>query len=289
MPRFQWLLLAFCCFIPTIAFAEDDVAIDLRSPAPQVGLKFREVGRMEMKGLDLTMKSAGKILNTAKMDISAEEEKQYEVLAVEEGVVTKFKTRIVKDETNTKTQAPEGEPQRSEDLGDLAGQVVISEKIKKAWTHTLAEGEPTEKQKAALADLPPWEDNDGVPAAKQKIGDSWDMDATHIKKYVGESYTAMSGKVKVTLTGLKKVDGQLCAFMEIKGTIKGKLKAEGNEKVVTFGITATDSFSLKHGISLKSDGEFTIKATGKEKVDDMEIDVIMEGKAKFEQTAEVEK
>ena len=283
------LVVLFCVVLglPSFAGANDEPAVDLRGPDPKPGLKLREVVRLEMKAADMTLKAEGKLLGTFKLDMTGIDESISTVKTTEGRAVTMFTTRIVKDEMTISVHGPGG-TETKEDLGALAGQVVTSEKTKSGWKHTLADGEPSKAQKEALANIPMWEEDEDIPSGKQKIGATWEMDAVHFKKVLGGSITAASGKVRKTFTGLTKHNGELCAVIEWTGSIKGKLTADGNEKLFTLGqLKNTEYRSLKHGVSLKWEMEMSWKLSGKEKVEGNEVDVVIQGKAIVKSETEV--
>jgi hypothetical protein len=239
-----------------------------------------------MKDADLKLKAEGKVVATVKLDAITLEEKEITINATDQGSVTKFTTRIVVDETTTSVKGPE-ETEEHEDIGALSGQIVTSEKTKSGWKHTLNNQVATKAHNDALADMSPWDDEESIPSGMQKIGATWEIDAVHFKKFLGESWSAVSGKVKATFTGVKKVNGELCAVVESTGIMKGKLKAEGNEKVATMELTFVEYRSFKHGVVIKAEGQVTLKASGKEKIEGNDLDVSIQGKAKLEFVTEI--
>ena len=186
MRRF-WIPLTAVCLLTasaaTATRADDDVpTINLRTNNVKPGLKFRETTHTELKDADVTVKSDGKTLGTFKADILGDKEEEVTVKATEGRTVTEFVTRVVKEETTFRANGED-----KEDLGALAGEVVLSKKEKSGWKHTLAEGTPTKEQKAELDDFSPVESGSAMPEGKQAIGASWDLDGIYFKKFMGSS------------------------------------------------------------------------------------------------------
>jgi len=217
------------------ARADDESKVDLRSPTPKVGQVFRESSRSQMKDADFTIKTKGVTNKTkgvttrAKMSMSSVQELEQKILAMDGGAVTKFQTRYIMDEKTIRIRKPGSAEEMNEEIGDLAGQVVISQKVKGKWTHTLKEGEPTLKQRLGLLDLTGWDDDESTPGGKRPIGTTWEVDATHLTKVVGPGVTGLSGMSKATFTRIEKYQGDRCAVIETAGRIKGKMTIEGKE------------------------------------------------------------
>ena len=79
--------------------------------------------------------------------------------------VSGFQTRHIQDEAKVVTTIA-GETTTEDDVDALAGDVVLSEKRDKKWTHTLVDNKPAEKQQKALDKLAGWDDEDQIPRGK---------------------------------------------------------------------------------------------------------------------------
>jgi hypothetical protein len=271
---------------PSLLGTDDEPVVDLRGPSPRVGQTFREVDRYEMKGAEFTLKADGNVIATGEMDMTIVREELVTVNATDGRLVTKFATRVVKDE-GTVTIRAQGRSETKDDLGELAGQLIVSEKGPTGWTHALPEGQPTQLQKEALANRSPWDDEDEIPAGKQRIGVSWELDATRLKKIFGSSCSAASGKVRAVFVGLKRLNDEPCAVIESTGSLKTKMKLGEHEQMATVDLKFTEYRSLKRGITLKEEGEAVLRMSWVEKLDGKDVHATLQGKIKGGTTQEI--
>ena len=281
---------------PAIAVADkptddNDPGFNLRGPVPKVGFKVREICKLVGPNIDMILKSTGRSV-AVRAAVESETEKLYTVKSVAGDMVTSYETKVIKGESTSRFRDRKGRAHNKERLDDLAGEVVVSERQGDGWNHTLLQNIPTPRQEQALARMTPWfEDREPMPIASQRLGGSWEVDATDIKKlFPGTDITAVSGKVQATLLRLEKHDGDVCAVIAFKGQVKGRWECdEDEEKIGTFSLNLVTHRSLKHAIHLETTGDITIRETGTLKYDGMNVEFTNRGRLTFNSTARIEK
>jgi hypothetical protein len=150
-------------------------------------------------------------------------------------------------------------------VDDLAGEVVLSSKLERAWNHTLLEHTPTGQQERALARLRPrFADRELIPEAKQKPGSAWDVVASDVESLIpGMAINTVSGKVLATFVRVEPYQNDLCAVVTYKGVIKGRGDLDENqEELTTYDLNLTSYRSLTIGVNLRTAGDITMKQTG---------------------------
>lgn len=258
----------------------DDEKVELRTPTPKVGQVYRETSRSVMKDGELTVKSKGGTDN-ARTSRSTDQECEKMILTMDGGSVTKFQTRFIKDEDTVRVKKPNIPEEVKEEIGDLAGQVVVSQKVEGKWVHTLKEGKPTEKQRLALLGLSGWDDDESTPDGKRPIGTTWELDSTQLAKSLGPGFAGVSGKAKATFSRIDKYQGDRCAVIEVVGRFKGKAAVQGKDEDTTidFDLKQLTYMPIERRGSRKTIIEGAIKVTTT--IGDQTI-VEVSGKVKWE-------
>jgi len=284
-PRVVLLALTLAAATASPGRTDEEPKVNLRGPAPQVGQVFRKTGKFQMKDADLTSQSQGTEVS-GKVSLTVVSEEEVKIVAVDAGKVSRFQTKDIQDETRTVTTIA-GHSSTDEDVDDLAGQVIRSEKREGKWTHALVDARPTEKQQKSLGRLAGWDDEEEIPEGKQPIGRSWEQDATHMKKGLGGGFTSVSGKVKATFVRLEKYRGELCAVIESAGRIKAKMAVDEGDGLMDLDLKAAEYRSLRSGYVMKTTLEGTARIVSKTKVGEVNVTVEMKGKFSAEETAEL--
>ena len=259
------------------ARARQDETYDLRGPAPKKGQVYVNKSTMRVKNADLTIKAGGQTLDIKQsMTMSGHEEEK--VLAVEGRQVTKSQAKIIKDTVDTVASFG-GQQMTDTKKNELQGEVIISERTGEGkWKHSLVDNKPTDEQKKELDKrLGPESEDDLYPAEKVKPGHTWTVDAAAMKKFFGNSFTDVKGKMAQKFVKVEDLDGEACAVIESKGPIKAKMKDEDAKLEVELELKSTTWRSLKTGIDLKAKYEGKIKMSGKQKMDGIEAEVNLEG------------
>jgi hypothetical protein len=259
-----------------------DEGYDLRGPAPVKGQRFTVTSRFAMKGADVELSLGGGAKLEGKMDLTSSSEKEEEILGVDGREVTKMRTKIVKDETKTKTSIS-GMTEDKTEKKELVGQIVFSEKAKGGWKHVLEDATPTEKQKKQLEEFDnPETDDELYPEGKAKIGQSWDIKGSAFKKLLGSKVTDATGKGKSKFVRVEEFEGEQCAVIETELDVKATTKEEGNDIRVELKGKIVNIRSIKDGLDLKYTIEGSATFSGKLKEDGQEVDIRFSGKVSGE-------
>jgi hypothetical protein len=239
-------------------------AVDLRGPFLQVGFKFREVWRIESRRDDTFTNSRGKPVPVTG-SIVGDFENLYTVEDVVNETVLQYQTRVIKAEHTYSYVEPGGEKRRVDRIDDLAGELVVSERVGNTWRHALLERDPSSGQEKALARLiSPFDARNHLPAGKQKPGTSWEVDAIQLKDFFLSGADAVSGKLKATFSRLEEYQGDMCAVIEYNGRLRVRSEPEDvlQERMETWDIEMETYRSLKHGIGVKTTGAIVIRSMG---------------------------
>lgn len=250
---------------------------DLRGPAPEKGHIYLSKAKMHIKNADLTIKAGGQTLNlTQSMTMTGEEEEK--VLAVSGRTVTKSQAKVIKDTVDTVASFG-GQEQKESKKNELQGEVIVSERTGDGkWKHTLVDTKPSDDQKKELNKrLGPESEDDLYPAEKVKVGHTWTVDAAAMKKFFGNSFTDIKGKMSQKFVKVEDYDGEACAVIESTGPIKAKMNDEDAKLAVELDLKSTTWRSLKTGMDVRVKYEGKIRMAGKQKMDGIEADVDLAG------------
>ena len=269
------------------AVAQDDKTYDLRGPAPKKGQVFLSTMTLKIKNADTTLKVMGQTLNLKMtMDMVGEEEQK--VLAVEGRNVTKCQSKILKEQAEISTNLNDD---KKVEPTALEGKIIISTRVgDNKWKHSLVDDKPTEKQKKELDNRNGIENDDDLyPAEKVKVGHTWTVEAKALTKLFGNSFTDIKGQLKQKFLKVEKVEGEECAVVESAGRVKGKMKDDDGKPTldVEMDLKATAWRSIKTGVELKGTFSGTIKLNGKQKIDDMTVDISLSGPLTGESTTKM--
>jgi len=264
-------------FLALAAPAADE-AYDLRGPAPIKGQTIDTRSTLLLKDSTVRLTIAGQTLKIKQtMTITSHEEEKF--LAIDGRQVTKTQAKILKDHTKTIANFM-GEDTTEEQDGDLAGEVIVSERLADGkWKHTLVDNSPSDKQKKELDKrVGPECDDDLFPARTVPVGHAWNVDASKLKKFFGGSFSDLTGTVKQKFLRIEEVKGEKCAVIEVTGPIKGRMKDDDGDLDFEMDLKATSWRSLKTGIDVKDEIGGKMKMSGKQTTEDgAKADIVLDG------------
>ena len=152
--------------------AREDDAFDLRGPAPKKGEITIAKSVFKIENADLTIRANG-VATELKQSLTATEEEEIKVLAVEGRQATKVQTKMLKEivEVNGLEEAKPG---------GLDKEVIISERSKDGkWKHSLVDSTPNDKQKKELAKhVRPGKPGRSLSRGESEVGHTWTVDAS---------------------------------------------------------------------------------------------------------------
>ena len=251
--------------------AENDT-YDLRGPAPKKGQVYATKEVSKLKGANLEATIGGQTIKL-KQTMNETVEEEIKILAVDGRNVAKSQTKVTKKVTEIV-----GEDAKSD---ELEGEIIISERLGEGkWKHSLVDTKPSAKQKKKLdRRVGPENDDDLYPEKPVKVGHEWTVDATALKKFLGNDFTDVSGKMKQKFVKVEAVDGEECAVIESSGNVKGKMVDEDDDQLdVELTVTkATAWRSIKTGVDVKSKMEGRMKLSGKKKIDGQDAELALDG------------
>ena len=265
--------------------AREDAAVDLRGPAPKKGTATVSKSVFKIKNADVKLQVAGMKLE-AKQTLTATEEEEVKVLAVEGRQATKVQTKITKEKVETSTSLG-GQDMNDTKAGDLEGEVIISERSKDGkWKHSLVDNKPNDKQKKELDKrVGPENEDELYPEGKVKVGHTWTVEASALQRVFGGSITDLKGKLKMKFVKMEEVDGEMCAVIEAVGVIKGVAKEDEGTLDVELDLVGTTWRSVKTGLDVKDKAKGTIKMSGKIEMDGVKVDLALEGPFTIDSTS----
>ena len=267
--------------------ARDDEAVDLRGPAPKKGEVLVSKSVFKIKNADVKLNAAGMKIEV-KQSLTATEEDEVKVLAVEGRQATKVQTKVTIEKTESITSLGGNDMEDKKD-GDLQGEVIISERSKDGkWKHSLVDTKPTEKQKKELDKrVGPENEDDLYPEGKVKVGHTWTVDASALQRVFGGSITDLKGKLKMKFVKIEDVNGEACAVIEAVGVIKGIAKEDEGTLDVELDMVGTTWRSVKTGVDVKDRAKGTMKMSGKIEMDGAKVELSLEGPFTIDSTAKL--
>jgi hypothetical protein len=193
-------------------------------------------------------------------------ENLYTVLDVQNNEVIRYQRSVIIAENDLAYVYPDGNERALDHIDELAGEVVVSEKAGDKWGHALLAGRPDKGQAKALDRLTsPFEDREHIPAGNHAPGVSWEVDATQIKRLLGSSANAVSGKLTARFLRRDVFEGEDCAVIEYGGTMRVRCEPELNipERIETSKVVKLNHYSIKSGIVVHSSFEIDSRSSGR--------------------------
>lgn len=287
MRRPKWVAAAVAVLVGLAgsAAARQDAEYDLRGPAPQKGQVVVKKSTFRIKDAKVAIKVMGMGLD-AKQTLTATDEEEVKILAVDGRVVTKSQTRMLKEHVTTVTSLG-GNEMEDDKTGDLEGEVIVSERTKDGkWKHTLVDTRPSAKQKKALDKmLGPETDDDLYPEGKVKVGHKWTVDAAALQRHLGGSITELKGKLAMRFVRVEQLNGEEVAVIESKGKITGVAKEDEGDLDVELDLDGLTWRSVRTGLDVKDQAKGRIRMTGKVEMDGQKLDLDLSGPITIDGTA----
>jgi hypothetical protein len=238
--------------------------VDLRGPAPKIGFKFRESWTMDSQRTDRFTDSRGRDVPVTG-SIRGDFENLYTILDVSNDEVIRYQMTVIKGEKDLAYVYPGGRKRTLDHIDELAGEVIVSQKAGDMWSHSLLEGQPRIEQGKALARLrSPFEERDHIPAGMQTPGIWWEVDATQIKRLLGGSVDAVSGKMQAQFVRLEAFRNEPCAVIEYRGTIRVRCEPEPDipDSMQTCDFHQIIYRSIVNSITMRSDCNINFSSSG---------------------------
>ncbi len=275
-----WLAMAFA----GPGLARDEETYDLRGPAPQKGHVYNADGFFTIKDGNTVIKLGGQMVKS-RITEKTTSITEVKVLAVDGRQVSRCRTRIVKDVTDTKDDDGESESETS----PLQGETIISEWTgPRKWKHSLVDTRPSDEQKKKLDDMTGPDNDDALyPAGKVAVGHAWTTDAAGLVNFFDASFSDIQGEIKMKFVKIEDVDGDACAVIEGSGTVTAKATVDDGKLDTKVVLKRTVWRSLKTGVDLKDTATGTIKFSGKLNVDGMDAEFLLEGPFEAQGTTKV--
>jgi hypothetical protein len=286
MRGMHWAAVAFLA-ASSLTRADDADSYALRGPAPEKGQVVVKKSTFQLKNAELTIKIGDKTLE-AKQSITSNDEEEIKVMAVNGRQITKALVTIHKDHSDIVTNTG-GEDSKESKNGELDGVVIISERTgPNKWKHHLVDEKPTEKQQKELERRAGLENDDvQYPEGKVKVGHAWSIDAAVLNGLIGGSIKDLKGTVKMKFVKLEKVDGEMCAVIEVSGIVKGVLKQDDGDMSIELDMKGTTWRSIKTALDVKESMTGKATITGKVDMDGGKSEITLagpfrvDGQAKF--------
>ena len=263
---------------------------DLRGPSPKIGFKVRE--RTNITGTRTnTFARPRRRTISVKTELAHNAERLYTVADTLDVEVCEYQTKLITGDVTVTVVDLAGRRRRSEQLEELVGEVIRSRKVDGKWTHTLVGRTITDREQAALSRLILWfEDREFFPVKEQRLGATWDVDCERIDRLLRTDMISVSGKVEAQFVQLIKHDGELCAAIRYRGTVRGRVEfGEGKETNGTLFLGIMVYRSLANGVDVKTEGQINLRSSDTAMINKDRYDVSTSGRIAISSTARVEK
>jgi pimeloyl-ACP methyl ester carboxylesterase len=143
------------------------------------------------------------------------------------------------------------EIERDSERGPLHGRTVIGHKTGEQWAFRLASGRPDADQSAALVELAGNYAPVLYPSRRMRIGESWEVGATSMKRWLGHDLIRSDGRARLTFRGLAEFSGERCAVIDATIDAVGQLEdPDGNLLELRIGLEGTIYRSLESHLDL---------------------------------------
>jgi len=252
--RFSFLVFSLIFIIPAAGWAADEELFNLRGPAPEKGQIYLLTAKSN--GKDMTRKRKGPNgTTTRRFDEIGTVKKEFEVLAVQDGEISRLRTRVIEDRREQIMHGLKKELRKSRDR-ELSGQIIYSERTKNGWKNFLEDAKPDDEQKRALKDFSPYKEDDlMLPAGKVKVGHEWKIDKIAFDRIFGHQFEKLNASGTGKFPRFEKINGEELAVIEIEFTLTGSYKEEDVVTDVEFKTKNVAYRSLKTGVDRKSTQE----------------------------------
>jgi len=220
---------------------------DLRGSVPSVGRVVHSELRFQLAEGNILI-TVGDQSIQGQVEMAGLQVKEDEVLLG--GTVPRVEVRYLRDTLDIR-RIFGGETERDSEHGPLHGCTVIGQKTGNDWAFQLAKGRPDADQSAALMEL----GGDYAPAIypdrRLRIGESWEVDAAAMRRWLGHDLIRSEGRARLTFRGLGKFSGERCAVIDVIIDVVGELEdPDGNLLELGIGLEGTIHRSLESHLDL---------------------------------------
>lgn len=263
---------------------------DLRGPAPKQGQSVVKKSASEIKDARMSVSVGGMDIDGS-MSMKATEDLTAKFVKVQNGDVTQVSVKVGTGKVD-QTINMLGNRQQMSQNSPLAGETVFCRKKGGTWKCLLEDATPSEEQKRSLDNMTPYVNDRALfPKKEYAVGDTWKLDDAGLKAMLsrvgGKTFT--SGKGTATFKEVKTVNGQECAVIEVKFSVKGTAVLAGDTLKLKFEGKADMARSLKTGVFAKAKYAGTMSMEGKVQPPGAPgpVDFALEGKIVSDETETV--
>ena len=211
------------------------------------------------------------------MDMSGLQVTEDEVMAFAEERPAVVKVRYVTDQMETR-QAIGDKVSEGSERGPLHGRTVIGEMVSDHWRFKMAQGNPTRLQTQALRELAGDFGAEFYPARPLSVGESWEVPAQAVKRWLGHDLIRSEGTAVLTLEKITEHEGERCAKVLMEISAGGSmLDPDGNELEITIGVDGYIYRSLETYVDLAGEMEGLMILEGEVKQDGSLIGIKVTG------------
>lgn len=248
---------------------------------------MREMTNMQMNRLELSMKAGDEVLSRSRFTGVGQEINDIEWRSADEVTV-----KIRRNQFSALTETP-GEPSEPETESEsLEGCTVVGKRRDGAWTFSLAEGTPTDKQAKDLEAMgKDFAAGDNLyPKEPIRIGHDWTVSGADLRGLLGSSEMEnLDGELKAKLVGVEKHEGVDCARVSVEGTVTFDFSMDDEEEdedaegismpsmKAAFKLKGDVLRSLSHGQDVLADLSGTLVVEGQASAAGMQFEVGMNG------------
>ena len=229
-------LMAGCASAPRVS------GWDLRGPAMETGRVVRSELHFKLAEGNILITVGDQVVQGA-VAMDGRQVTEDEVLAA--GDLARVRVRYLRDSLDVRRVFGETE-EVDRERGPLDGCTVLGRRWDGAWAFRLEDGAPDADQAAALNELGTDYAPALYPARRLRVGDSWEVDAAQMKRWMGHDLIRSEGKARLTLRGLRVFRGERCAVIDVKIDAAGELAdPDGNMLELQLGLEGIIHRSLK--------------------------------------------
>ena len=250
---------------------------DLRGSTPPAGRVVHSELRFQLAEGNILI-TVGDQSVQGQVDMAGLQVKEDEVLLG--GTVPRVEVRYLRDTLDIR-RVFGGETEQDSERGPLHGCTVIGQKAGSNWAFQLAKGRPDADQSAALMELAGNYAPAIYPDRRLRIGESWEVDAAAVRRWLGHDLIRSEGKARLTFRGLVEFAGERCAVIGASIDAIGQLEdPDGNLLELGIGLEGTIHRSLESHLDLAGTMEGLMVLEGELEQDGVAVVVKVTGPMK---------
>ena len=249
----------------------------LRGSAPSVGRVVHSELRFQLAEGNILI-TVGDQSVQGRVEMAGLQVTEDEVLSV--GTLPRVEVRYLRDTLDIRRMFG-GETERDNEYGPLHGCTVIGQKAGSNWAFQLAKGKPDVDQSIALTELASNYAPALYPTRQLHIGESWEVGAAAVKRWLGHDLIRTEGTARLTFRGLSIFDGEQCAVIDASIDAVGQLEdPDGNMLELSIGLEGTIYRSLESYLDLAGTMEGLMVLEGELEQDGVGVAVKVTGPMK---------